>query len=66
MKKIADFFSKWAFALFLCVLCVIELFTLGCSIYTAVTNPFIGCIGVVGALCPIMLFGYWAYIEIRD
>ena len=50
MKKIAEFFSKWAFAIMICVGAVALLFALGCCIYTAITNPFVGIVGIVGVV----------------
>lgn len=54
MKKIAEFFSKWAFAIMLCIAGVALLFALGCCIYTAITNPFVGIVGIVGVLLALV------------
>lgn len=62
MKKIAEFLSKWAFAIFLLLLAVALLFALACSIYTAVVNPFVGsvgCLGVVVALATVV----WGIVD---
>ena len=48
MNKIAEFFSKWAFAIVLCLIAVALLFALGCTIYTAIENPFVGIVGTIG------------------
>lgn len=48
MKKIAEFLTKWAFAIFLIVVAVALLFALACTIYTAVENAFVGIVGSVG------------------
>ena len=50
MNKIAEFFSKWAFAIVLCLIAVALLFALGCTIYTAIENPFVGIAGTIGVV----------------
>lgn len=62
MNKIAEFLSKWAFAIFLIFLAVALLFALVCSIYTAVQNPFVeavGCLGVIVALAVVV----WGIVD---
>ena len=48
MKKIAEFFSKWAFVIILSLVGLVLLFALSCCIYTAVTNPLVGILGSIG------------------
>ena len=65
MKKIADFFSKWGFAMFLWMLGIGLLFSLGCCIYTSITNPFVGIVGVVADVIGIAIVGWFAYWDIK-
>lgn len=66
MNKIAEFISKWAFAMFLAIIAIALLFALGCSIYTAITNLAIGLIGIsVNLLCLAVIVG-WIIIEIKE
>ena len=65
MGKIWDFINKWAFAGFLCLIGLALLFSLGCAIYTAVKNPTVGIVGIVGILpCLAWIIG-WLFIEIK-
>ena len=66
MGKIAEFFSKWAFAIVLCLLAVTLLCGLDCCIYTAITNPFVGSIGCVGVLIALAVLVSWIVIEIKE
>ena len=50
MNKIADFLGKWGFVIVLSILILVGVFTLGCTIYTAVVNPFVGITGFIGAI----------------
>ena len=54
MEKITTFLSKWAFAIVLCIVAVTLLFAVGCCVYTAITNPFVGIVGAVGALIALV------------
>lgn len=65
MGKVAEFFSKWAFVIFLCVIAVMLLFAVGCCIYTAVINPFVGSVGTLGALFALATAGWWIWAEIK-
>lgn len=66
MNKIAEFFSKWAFAMFLGIVAVMLLFAVGCCVYTAVVNPFVGIVGIVGvAVCLVCVVG-WLCKEIKE
>lgn len=53
MNKIAEFFSKWAFAIVLCLVAVTLLFALGCCVYTAIVNPIVGIVGAIGAFIAV-------------
>ena len=65
MGKVAEFFSKWAFAMVLCLVAVALLFSLGCCVYTAITNPFVGSIGCVGALIALAVVAGWIVVEVK-
>ena len=66
MKKIWDFVSKWAFAGFLSLIALTLLFSVACGIYTAVENPTVGIIGIIGTLpCFAVIIG-WLCIEIKE
>ena len=65
MNKIINFISTWAFTIILCIVALIVLFALGCSIYTAVTNPFVGIIGIIGNVASLAVFGWAIYKNIK-
>lgn len=65
MSKVAEFFKKWGFTMFLCIVAVAVLFALGCSVYTAVINPFVGITGIVGVLASLGVFAWLIYKEIK-
>lgn len=58
MKKIAEFLSKWAFAIFL-------LFALACCVYTAVENAVVGIAGCVGVVLALAVVIGWVVREIK-
>lgn len=66
MNKIAEFFSKWGFAIFLIVAAVTLVFALISCIYTAVANAFVGITGCVGAVLAIAVVVYWILKEIKE
>jgi hypothetical protein len=66
MKKIADFFSKWGFTVILVVVAMVLLTTLGCCIYTAVKAPFVGIIGIVGAVLSLAVVAGLLFQEITE
>lgn len=66
MKKIAEFFGKWGFMVILAVVAMVLLTTLGCCIYTAVKAPFVGVVGVVGALLSLAVVAGLICIEIKQ
>ena len=53
MGKVWAFISKWAFAIVLCLVAVTLLFALGCCVYTAIVNPIVGIVGVIGAFLAV-------------
>ena len=66
MSKIAEFLSKWAFAIVLCLLAVTLLCGLGCCVYTAITNPLVGIIGGIGVAIALACVSGWIIIEIKE
>ena len=64
MNRFAEFFDKWGLTIFLCLIGITVLFSLGCSIYTAVTNPFVGITGIVGNIASLGMLALWVYLEI--
>ena len=67
MKKIAEFLSKWAFAIVLGVLGVGLLCALGCSIYTAIEgNALVGAIGAFINIVGLCYDGALIWLEIRE
>ena len=54
MNKVGDFFKKWGFVVILAIIAVTLLFSLGCCIYTAVINPFVGIVGIVGVVLTLV------------
>lgn len=66
MNKITEFLSKWAFAIFLCVIAILLLFAAGCCIYTAVINPFVGIVGTIGVIFALGIVASWLWVEINE
>lgn len=60
---IAEFLSKWAFAIFLIFLAVALMFALACSIYTAVENPFVGSVGCLGVVVALAIL-VWKIVDV--
>lgn len=65
MNKVAEFLKDWALVIFLCALALMVLFTVGCTIYTAIINPFAGIVGLVGAMASLAIIGWLIYKEIE-
>ena len=63
--KIAEFFSKWAFALVLLVIAILLSFALGCTIYTAITNAVVGIFGTIGVGIALGCVVGLIYLEIK-
>jgi hypothetical protein len=66
MGKIADFFSKWAFAIVLCLIALALACACGCSMFVAVEHPFVGIVGTIGAVIALMCVGGWIIVEIKE
>lgn len=66
MKKIAEFFSKWAFAIVLCLIAILLLFALGCTIYTAITNAIVGIFGTIGVCIALACVVGLICVEIKE
>lgn len=66
MNKIAEFFSKWGFVIILNLVGIALLFALGCCIYTAIINPFVGGVGIVGVATVITAVVALIWGEIED
>lgn len=66
MKKIAEFFSKWAFAIVLLVIAILLLFALGCTIYTAITNAIVGIFGTIGVCIALACVVGLICVEIKE
>lgn len=66
MNKIAEFLSKWAFAIFLIVVAITLVFALISCIYTAVANPFVGIVGCVGAVLALAVVISFIVVEIKE
>lgn len=65
MGKIADFLTKWAFAIFLILVGVALLFALACCVYTAVENALVGIAGCVGVVLALAVVVGWLVREIK-
>ena len=67
MKNILDFVNKWGFLIILCAFAVGLLFSIGCSIYTAIRGSLIvGIVGIVfNAICLALTIG-WIFAEINE
>lgn len=65
MGKVAEFLSKWAFAIVLCLLAATLICGFGCCIYTAITNPLVGIVGGFGVLIALGIVVYWIWSEIQ-
>ena len=65
MEKIKAFIEKWGYVVFLSIVGTALLFNVGCSIYTSITNPFVGIVALVGAIMALGATAYSIYKEIR-
>ena len=63
--KVAEFFKKWSFVILLSFVGIAMLFTLACTIYTVITNAFIGSVGIIGAVAAICLIAWQIYKEVK-
>lgn len=64
--KVVEFFGRWGFTIALCVVAVAVLFSLGCSVYTAIINAVVGIIGIVGSVASLGLFAWLIYKTIKN
>lgn len=66
MNKIAEFFNKWGFTMFISLVGIAVLFAIGCCIYTAVVNPFVGILGLLGSLAAFGIIAQMIYKEVKN
>lgn len=66
MNKIAEFLSKWAFAIVLCLIAGALICAGGCTLYTAIEHPFVGIAGTIGVVIALMCVVGWLVIEIKE
>ena len=66
MNKIAEFLTKWAFALVLLVFAILLLFALVCTIYTAITNAIVGIFGTIGVCIALVCVVGLICVEIKE
>ena len=53
MENLKNVIERWGYCAFLVIVAVALCFALGATIYTAVTNPFVGIVGLAGVLCAL-------------
>ena len=66
MNKIVEFFSKWAFAIVLCLIAVALLCAGACTIHTAIEQPLLGIIGTIGVSIALACVSGWIVVEIKE
>jgi hypothetical protein len=66
MNKIAEFFSKWAFAIVLCLIAFALVCAGVCTIHTAIERPFVGIVGTIGVAIALACVSGWIIIEIKE
>lgn len=66
MNKIAEFFNKWGFTMFISLVGVAILFAIGCCIYTAIVNSFVGIIGLLGSIASFGMIVWLIYKKIKN
>ena len=66
MNKIAEFLSKWAFAIVLCLIAVALLCAGACTIHTAIERPLVGIAGTIGVAIALAYVVGWIIIEIKE
>lgn len=66
MNKISSFISSWGYIIFLAILILVGLFTLGCTIYTSTASPFVGVVGIVGAIAMLTVLAHNMCKEIKN
>lgn len=65
MERIKAFIEKWGYVVFLALVGVALMFAVGCSIYTAVTNPWVAIIALVGAIMALATIVWTIYKEVK-
>ena len=66
MNKIAEFLSKWAFAIVLCLIAVALLCAGVCTIHTAIERPLVGIAGTIGVAIALAWVSGWIIVEIKE
>lgn len=66
MGKIKEWINTWFGVIAVGVVAVALLFALGCCIYTAIVNPIVGLIGVVGVALALAFCVFMIWREVED
>ena len=66
MNKVAEFLSKWAFAIVLCLIAVALCVAIGCGVFTAMTNLAVGLIGIGINVAILAFIVGWICVEIKE
>ena len=66
MKKVAEFFNKWAFTIVLCIIAIALCVAIGCGVFTAMTNLALGLIGICINLAILAFVVGWICVEIKN
>lgn len=65
MERIKAFIEKWGYVVFLALVGVALMFDVGCGIYTAITNPWVGIVALVGAIMALGTIVWTIYKEVK-
>jgi uncharacterized Tic20 family protein len=66
MEKIKEWINTWLGVVVVGVVSVALLFALGCCIYTAIVNPIVGVVGVVGVALALAFCVFMIWREVED
>lgn len=66
MENIKAFIEKWGVTIALCGLGTLLVFALVSCIYTAVANPFVGIVGLLGAITALGIDAWAIYKNIKQ
>lgn len=66
MGKIWKWLDKWRFVIALVAVGITMLFALGCCIYTAIINPFVGIVGIFGLIVVLGVIVYLIWEKVSD
>jgi hypothetical protein len=66
MGKVQEFLTKWGFTMFISLVGVAILFAIGCCIYTAIVNSFVGIIGLLGSIASLGMTVWLIYKKIKN